>query len=208
MYDHIQNRRLTDEDLPLGIKVDELTATLKEVGYTFFAIGTIPAEGTSQWTNDPEVFRIGSNGFPSHGRTLTFEEVKIEIDQQKELANINAPDIQALIAEAAQTAVDVIWAGLLIEDEALDATITSKLTATITALLKNELPVLDRTGLKRVVKDWPVTDDDLVWEMISQASGTVLRSRQGKPTQEEEAIAKECSAVWLWRRDVKEKKNG
>jgi hypothetical protein len=200
MYDNIQNRHLTDEDLPLGIKVAELKATLKEAGYKFHAIGTIPAEGTSQWTNDPAVFRIASNEYPPRGRTLTFEEIKVDIERSKRLPNINDHEIQALIAEAAQTAVDVLWTGLLIEDEALDEVLSAKLTETITALLKNEVPALDRKGLKRVVKDWP---SDLRWEMISKADGKVLSTRNNKPTEADEVYAGKCNAEWLWRHDVK-----
>lgn len=196
MYDHIQNRRLTDDDLPLGIKVEELEATLKEAGYRFPAIGTVPAEGSSDWTNDPSVFRIGSNGFPSHGRTLTFEEIKIDIERAKVLANINDPNIKTLIAEAAQTAVDVLWDGLLLDDEALDEVFTAKLTETITALLKNQVPDLNRSGLKRVVKDWPFDESDRRWEMISKASGTVLKGRKGPPVEVDEEFAAKCEAEW------------
>lgn len=201
MYDQKLDRQLTDADLPLGITVDEMKAVLAENRCSFFALGTIPAEGSSTWTNDPTVFRVGTHDYPSRGATITFEALRKAIDDANTQRNINEADVIAAVEEASQTAVEVLSNAIPFGNDGISDGFVQQLTGVIKSLLKGEAPAIDNRSLIRIVKDWPV---DVVaksspgerWEMRANVHGNIMATRDGKPSEADEVYAAKCNATW------------
>ncbi|TLX16414.1 hypothetical protein [Rhizobium sp. MHM7A] len=201
MYDQKLNRQLTDADLPLGITVDEMKAVLAENHYSFFALGTIPAEGSSMWTNDPTVFRVSTHDYPARGATISFEALRKAIDDANAQRNINEADVITAVEEASQTAVEVLSNAIPFGNTKISDGFVQQLSGVMKSLLKGEAPAIDNRSLTRIVKDWPV---DVVakpvtgerWEMRANMHGNVMATRDGKPSEADEVYAAKCNATW------------
>jgi hypothetical protein len=201
MYDQKLNRQLTDADLPLGITVDEMKAVLAENGYSFYALGTFPAEGTATWIDDPTVFRVGTHDYPARGATVSFEALRKAIDDANAQRNINEADVITAVEEASQTAVEVLSNAIPFGNDKISDGFVRQLTGVMKSLLKGEAPAIDNRSLTRIVKDWPV---DVVakpvtgerWEMRANVGGNVVASRDGKPSEADEVYAAKCNAIW------------
>ena len=201
MYDQRLNRQLTDADLPLGITVDEMKAVLAQNGFSFFALGTIPAEGSTTWTADPAVFRVGTHDYPSRGATIAFAAVKKAINDANAQPNINEADVITAVEEASQTAVEVLANAVPFGNDKISDGFVEQLTGVIKSLLKGEAPVIDNRSLTRIVKDWPV---EVVakpvsgerWELRAKTLGNVIATRDGKPSEADDVYAAKCNAIW------------
>lgn len=201
MYDQILSRSLTDADLPLGITIDEMKAVLAENRYSFYALGNIPAEGSSAWTDDPTVFRVGTFDYPSRGKTISFEALRKAVDDANAQRNINEADVITAVEEASQTAVGVLSNAVPFGNSKISDSFVQQLTGVMKSMLKGEAPSIDNLSLTRIVKDWPV---DVVakpvigerWEMRANTNGNVMNTRDGKPSEADEVYAAKCNATW------------
>jgi hypothetical protein len=201
MYDQKLNRQLTDADLPLGITIDEMKTVLAENRYSFFALGTIPTEGSTIWTDDPTVFRVCTHEHPARGVDVTFAALRKAIDDASAQRNINEADVITAVEEASQTAVEVLENAISFGNSRISDGFVDQLTGVIKSLLKGEAPAIDNRSLTKIVKDWPV---DVVskplegerWELHANIGGNVIATRAANPSEADEVYAAKCNATW------------
>jgi hypothetical protein len=158
MYDQKLDRALTDDDLPPGFKVKELEAFLKQVGLSFVALGDIPTEGSTEWKNDPSVFRASTHTFPSRGRTIKFAEVLPLMEASRALPDIKDPSVAAAVDEAAQTAFEVL-SNAISFTEGAEEQIVPQVARVIEAILGGKEYTSRDFPLRRHVRDWPSDSD-------------------------------------------------
>ena len=201
MFDNVLNRQLTDEDLPLGITVDEMKAVLAENGYSFHALGTIPKEGTSAWTDDQTIFRVATHEYPSRGATISFAALRKAIDDANAQANINDADVITAVEEASQTAVEVLENAIPFGNSRISDRFAQQLSGVMKSLLKGQAPDIRSAALTKIVKDWPtgsvsepVTQER--WELCANVGGNVIATRASVPSEGDQVYAAKCNATW------------
>lgn len=201
MYDQELHRQLTDADLPLGITVAEMKAVLAENGYSFHALGTIPKEGTSTWTQDPTLFRVGTHNYPSRGATITFAAIRKAIDDANAQRNINDADVVTAVEEASQTAVEILENAIPFGNPRISDGFVQQLSGVMKSLLKGQAPDIRSSDLTKIVKDWPVEAVSASvtserWELRANVGGNVIANRASAPSEEDQVYAAKCNAVW------------
>jgi hypothetical protein len=201
MYDQKLNRQLTDADLPLGITIDEMKTVLAENRYSFFALGTIPAEGSTIWTDDPTVFRVSTHEHPARGVDVTFAALRKAIDNANAQRNINEADVITAVEEASQTAVEVLENAISFGNSSISDGFVDQLTGVIKSLLKGEAPAIDNRSLTKIVKDWPMNVvskpiEGERWELHANVGDNVIATRAANPSEADEVYAAKCNAIW------------
>jgi hypothetical protein len=108
LFDNRLNRRLTDDDLPLGLTVEQVEAVLKENGYTFHSLGLFEEKGG--WRDSPDHMRGGTLrwGYPERGVNIEFKQLHDLLVSTSDLPNINDPEIKQVLDDAAESAANVL----------------------------------------------------------------------------------------------------
>lgn len=182
MFDMILNRRLTDEDLPLGIKATEMEATLREAGYSFYALGRAPTENEAGWQHDPEYFRAGTLDHPPRGVSIQFAEMKKSIDKSAALPNINDPVVRDVINSAIIAAIGQLSTVFPLGEEGIDSEFQEQMRKAIQGFLLRETPDLRVGNLPRLVKKWPFEVPAETANFLSPSSVSAHKSVRAKDT--------------------------